>query len=95
MMDVVPVDPDLPRQRKTIAGGVMYSALATLLVLFSLGRVPRIDAFFSATDAVLRSHNDVFVNALMTLAPLAFVGAGVFVAVYTVLGYMNRQRRQA
>ena len=95
MIDVVPVDPDLPRQRRTITGGLVFSAFAILAVMFSLGKIPQIDALFDATNSLLRSHNDLIVGLILNLLPLALVGGGIFGLTYIILGHFNRTRRSA
>ena len=90
--DIVPVDPDLPRQRRTIAGGVLFSAFAIVIVLFSMGEIPMIDAMFASLNAALRSRNDLIVSFILEFLPYTIVGASVFGLTYVVLGHFNRQR---
>ncbi|MES2390149.1 MAG: hypothetical protein V4555_00810 [Acidobacteriota bacterium] len=92
MAEIVPIDPDLPRQRRTIAGGLIFSAFVIVIVLFSLGDIPMIDAMFASINVALRSRNDLIVSFILGYLPYAVVGASVFGLTYVVLGHFDRQR---
>jgi hypothetical protein len=93
--EISPADPDLPRQRRTITGGLVFSAAVITFVLFSLGDLPQIDALFSGLDTTLRNRNDIIVRDILALAPYALVIGSVFSLTYMILGHFNRHRPPA
>ena len=93
MTNAIPLDPDLPRQRRTIRSGIVYSGLSITLVLFALGELPAVDAFFASVNTLLRAHNNQIVSAITHTVPFAVVGLGSFSVVYRVLGFLNRTSR--
>lgn len=93
--DVAPLDPDLPRQRRTIAGGIIFSAAVIAIVLFSLGDLPQVDALFSGLDAALRSRNDVIVKDILHSGPFAVIAAAAFGLTYALIGHIKRQKPSA
>jgi hypothetical protein len=93
--EIVPVDPDLPRQRRTVAGGVVFSAIVIAVVLFSLGDIPQVDALLAAVNTAMQSRNDLIVRFLLEFLPYGIVGASTFGLTYVILGHFYRQRPAA
>jgi hypothetical protein len=90
---IMPLDPDLPRQRRTVRSGLVYSGLSIALILFALGELPQIDAFFTSTDHLLRTHNDIIISAALRILPYVLVAIGSFGLIYKALGVLNKQGR--
>lgn len=95
MWNAISIDPDLPRQRRTVRSGVIYTGLSITLALFALGELPLVDAFFSNVNHVIRAHNDQIVYGVIHTVPFLFVGFGSFAGVYRVLGFLNKAGRSA
>jgi len=95
MLNVIPLDPDLPRQRRTVRSGIAYSILAIVLALFVLGRLPAVDAALAGMNTTLHSHNDQIVAALFSVIRFGFVGIASFGLVYKTLGVLNKAGRSS
>jgi hypothetical protein len=95
MLNAIPLDPDLPRQRRTVRSGLFYSGLSIAVALFVLGKLPAVDALLASLDATLRAHGSQIVSALLRVIPFGFVAVGSFGLVYKTLGVLSKTGRSA
>jgi hypothetical protein len=95
MLDAIQLDPDLPRQRRTVRSGLVYSGLTIVLALFVLGKLPAVDSFLASANNMLQAHNDQIVHTLLRGLPFGLVSIGSFGLVYKALGLLNKARRSA
>ncbi|SEF51937.1 hypothetical protein SAMN05421819_0279 [Bryocella elongata] len=95
MLNAIQLDPDLPRQRRSVRSGIVYSVLAITAALFVVGRLPVLDALLASANTVMHSHNDQIVNAVLGVIPFGFVGVGSFGLVYKALGVLNKAGRSS
>lgn len=95
MLNTCALDPDLPRQRRTVGGGIVYSGLCILGALFAVGRLPQVDAALAQLNVQLHAHNDQIVHTLFHAIPFAMVAVTSFWLVYKALGLLNKSGRSA
>lgn len=90
-----PADPASPSKPKSKMGGLVFSALAVLVILFSLGKLPQLDTFFASANSLLQNKNDLLVARIIAGLPTALVSVGVFGLLALIVGKLSRGRRTA
>jgi hypothetical protein len=84
------------KQKKSMIGGLIGSAIAAFIILFTLGFFPRVGDFFADFNANLQSHNDEIVAAILEYFPAALVVVGtcglLFVIVNKFVQMSNKRR---
>ena len=77
--------PKRKTEKKKLSSTITTSVVCILIIFFSLGRFPQVDAFFANLNEMVREHNDELVRSVLHAMPAILLGTGLLGLTYMLV----------